>query len=176
MATCLYFCSSLSFPFVSTVSAKSNWDVGISLVMTPDQSDDEGDGAQTASWDWWKLDSRFLSLQQAPVGCDLHFQVLLDAEQLFVVGLCALHVQPELGQVVLQLAQGHLQPLHLAWVFLTRLAQVTLQRCYLRRENKKRVSVHLCLMFPLCVFNLAKCLFWLSKLRNWPVACTIKKF
>ncbi|KAG7223927.1 hypothetical protein INR49_015183 [Caranx melampygus] len=41
----------------------------------------------------------------APVGGDLHFQVLLDAEQLLVVGLGALHVQPELGEVVFQLAQ-----------------------------------------------------------------------
>lgn len=110
---------------------------------------------------------RFLSLQQAPVGGDLHFQVLLDAEELLVVGLDALHVQPELGQVVLELAQGGLQPLHLSRVFLTRLTQVTFQRCYLRREreNDKRddlpyphtpVSYYHCMLFifgkhlPMC--------------------------
>lgn len=60
------------------------------------------------------LHSRFLSLQQAPVGCDLHFQVLLDAEELLVVGFGALHVQPERREVVLQLVQCGLQPLHLS--------------------------------------------------------------
>lgn len=79
--------------------------------------------------------SRFLPLQQAPVGGDLHLQVLLDAEELLVVGLGALHVQPELREVVLQLAQSDLQPLHLCRVLLTRLAQVALQRRYLSRER-----------------------------------------
>lgn len=77
--------------------------------------------------------SRFLSLQQTPVGGDLHFQVLLDAEELLVVGFGALHVQPKRGEVVLQLVQCGLQPLHLSRVLLTRLTQVTFQRHYLRR-------------------------------------------
>lgn len=81
-----------------------------------------------------------LSLQQAPVGGDLHLQVLLDAEQLLVVGLGALHVQPQLGQVVLHLAQGGLQALHLPRVLLPRLDQVALQRRHLGggwREAKR---------------------------------------
>lgn len=86
-----------------------------------------------------QVNLRLLSLQQAPVGCDLHLQVLLDAQQVVVVGLGALHVQPQLGQVVLHLAQGGLQLLHLARVFLTRLRQVALQRGYLRRRGEDRL-------------------------------------
>lgn len=88
---------------------------------------------------------RFLSFQQAPVGGDLHFEVLLDAEELLVVGLGALHVQPELGEAVLELAQGDLQPLHLSRVFLTRLAQVTFQRHYLRSQGWNNTT-HVCLI------------------------------
>lgn len=50
-----------------------------------------------------KVHSPLLAFQQPPVGGDLHLQVLLDAQQLFIVGLVALHVQAQLGQVVLQL-------------------------------------------------------------------------
>lgn len=76
--------------------------------------------------------SRVFSFQQAPVGGDFHLQVLLDTEELVVVGLGALHVQPELGEALLHLAQGGLQVLHLSRIFLTCLTQVTFQRCYLR--------------------------------------------
>ena len=38
-------------------------------------------------------DSRLLPFQQPPVGGDLHLQVLLDAQQLLIAGLGALHVQ-----------------------------------------------------------------------------------
>lgn len=106
----------------------------------------------TSGWFWHKTDFilvlksflflheagenlRILSLQQTPVGGDLHFQVLLDAKELLVVSLGALHVQPELGEVILELIQGGLQPLHLRGVFLTSLTQVTFQCWYLRREG-----------------------------------------
>ncbi|TNN71371.1 hypothetical protein EYF80_018449 [Liparis tanakae] len=73
--------------------------------------------------------------RSAPVSGDLHLQVLLDAEELLVVVLGALHVQPELRELVLQLVQGELQQLHLGAVLMARLIQVTVQRPYLRRER-----------------------------------------
>lgn len=71
--------------------------------------------------------SRFLSFQQAPVGGDLQLQVLFDAQELLVVGLIALHVEPKLREILLQLGQRGLQALHLHSILLTRFAQVPLQ-------------------------------------------------
>lgn len=63
---------------------------------------------------------------------------MLDAEELLVVGLVALHFQPELGEVILQLVQGRLQVLHLNSVLLARLAEIPFQRRDLQREQKER--------------------------------------
>lgn len=94
-----------------------------------------------------------LSLQQAPVSGDLHLQVLLDAEELLVVVLGALHVQPELREIVLQLVQGELQQLHLRGVFMARLSQVTVQCPDLRRERSHRERADLPYLTPSRAFH-----------------------
>ena len=88
------------------------------------------------------LHSHLLSFQQPPVGGDLHLQGLLDAQQLLVLGLVALHVQPQLGQLVLQLAQGVLQTLHLHRVLVARVPQVSLQNVDLKDTSGEPQDRH----------------------------------
>lgn len=78
----------------------------------------------------------FLSFQQPPVRGDLHLQVLFDAQQLFVVGLVALHVQTQLRQLVLQLGQRGLKTVHLLGVLVPCFSQVPFQHSYLLTEHR----------------------------------------
>lgn len=82
----------------------------------------------------------FLALQQPPVRRYLHLQVLLDAQQLLVVGFVALHVQTQLRQLVLQVHQRGLKTLHLHRVFVPDFSQVPLQHAHLQNAQNLNMS------------------------------------
>lgn len=86
------------------------------------------------------LHLHFLSFQQPPVGRDLHLQVLFDAQQLFIVGLVALHVQTQLRQLILQLGECGLKTVHLHRVLVSSLSQVSFQHAYLSTEHTGKWS------------------------------------
>lgn len=90
------------------------------------------------------------SFQQPPVGGNLHLQVLLDAKQLLVVRLVALHVQAQLGQLVLQLGQRCLETLHLQGILESSLSQVSFQHTHLLSEHTGEWSTIIVLLREKC--------------------------
>lgn len=96
----------------------------------------------------------FLSFQQAPVGGNLHLQVLFDAQELLVVRLGALHVKPELREVFFQLVQGDVQTLHVGGVLLIGFSQVRLQGRNLRVETEATQDGNGSILFFLLIVRL----------------------